>query len=96
MISGLLDRLTSRRIGTIPVRCPGKASGQKIGSAPGQLTAVIESTRHRASVYRNASWAAALPWNQRLEQCGAVRVSELQRPAACLKIRPKSRTVSTQ
>jgi hypothetical protein len=45
--------------------------------------------------YRNASRAADLPWNQRLEQRGASWRNEFQRPAACLNIRPKSRTVST-
>ncbi len=46
--------------------------------------------------YTNAVRAAALPWNQRRERRAAASTSELGRPAACLNIRPKPRTVSTQ
>jgi hypothetical protein len=37
-----------------------------------------------------------LPWNQRRERHAAGSTSELNRPAACLNIRPMPRTVSTQ
>jgi hypothetical protein len=47
-------------------------------------------------VYTKAARAAALPWNQRLEHRAAASTSELDRPAACLNMRPKRRTVSTQ
>jgi hypothetical protein len=46
--------------------------------------------------YTKAVRAAALPWNQRRERRAAASTSELGRPAACLKSRPNSRTVSTQ
>ena len=46
--------------------------------------------------YMKAVRAAALPWNQRRERRAAASTSELGRPAACLKSRPKLRTVSTQ
>ena len=46
--------------------------------------------------YTNAVRAAALPWNQRRDRRAAASTSEVGRPAASLKSRPKPRTVSTQ
>ena len=54
------------------------------------------SRRREPVAYRKAIRAASLPWNQRRARRAAASTSELDRPAACLKSRPKPRTVSTQ
>jgi hypothetical protein len=64
-----------RRAGTAKKRQKLKVKRQKCG--------VRLLADGAVAIYRNASRAADLPWNQRLEQRSAACVNELQRPAAC-------------